>query len=64
MSETVTYTYNAPMYGQQWGMLVRSDGDFIPVDPNNRDFQGYLSWLDAGNTAPEGAPTRAEFPAT
>ena len=27
-----------------------SDGAFIPFDPDNRDYQEYLRWLEAGNT--------------
>jgi hypothetical protein len=25
------------------------DGAFIPFDPDNRDYQEYLAWLDEGN---------------
>ena len=35
-----------------------SDNAFIPVDPNNTDYQAYLKWLDEGNT-----PEPAEEPA-
>ena len=27
-----------------------SDGAFIPLDPENIDYQEYLKWLAAGNT--------------
>jgi hypothetical protein len=27
-----------------------SDGAFIPVAPENRDYQEYLKWLEEGNT--------------
>ena len=30
------------------------DGAFIPFDPDNTDYQAYLAWVEAGNTA-EGA---------
>jgi hypothetical protein len=58
-----TYTYAPPLAGQKWGMLVRgSDNATIPCDGANRDFNLYLEWLSNGNTAPEGAPTQADFP--
>jgi hypothetical protein len=31
-----------------------SDNAFIPFDPDNIDYQSYLSWLEEGNT-PEAA---------
>jgi hypothetical protein len=27
-----------------------SDGAFIPFDPNNKDYQVYLKWLELSNT--------------
>jgi hypothetical protein len=27
-----------------------SDGAFIPVAPDNTDYQAYLKWLEEGNT--------------
>ena len=35
------------------------DGAFIPFDPDNRDYQDYLAWLDEGNkpNPPQGTPT-------
>jgi hypothetical protein len=31
-------------------IIVRDeDGAFIPFDPDNRDYQEYLAWLDEGN---------------
>ena len=30
--------------------ILRSDGAYIPFDPNNQDFVEYQKWLAAGNT--------------
>mgnify|MGYP003137632829 CR=1 FL=1 len=29
----------------------KADGAFIPKDPENTDYQEYLEWVEAGNTA-------------
>ena len=31
-------------------ILRISDGASIPMDENNRDYQEYLKWVEAGNT--------------
>ena len=31
-------------------VVMRSDGAFIPFDPQNRDYAEYLAWIEAGNT--------------
>ena len=31
-----------------------ADNAFIPFDPNNKDYQAYLAWVEEGNT-PEAA---------
>jgi len=31
-------------------ILRLSDGAYIPLDPDNTDYQAYLRWLEAGNT--------------
>ena len=36
------------------GVIRTSDNAFIPFDPDNTDYQAYLAWVEAGNTA-EGA---------
>jgi hypothetical protein len=37
------------------------DGAFIPFDPDNRDYQDYLAWLDEGN-APNPPPANPTPP--
>lgn len=34
-----------------------TDGASIPIDPMNRDYQGYLAWVAAGNTPESADPT-------
>lgn len=57
MSETATYTYNAPMFPGMHGTLVYISGDttmFIPCVLDNMDYQSFLAWIAAGNPAPAG----------
>lgn len=42
------------------GINRLSDGAFIPENLKNRDWKGYLKWLDAGNT-PEPESTSEEL---
>ena len=40
------------IYGLPTGIiLVPSEGKSIPPDPNNTDYEEYLEWVAAGNTA-------------
>lgn len=32
------------------GIKRISDDAYIPIDPDNTDYQEYLKWLEAGNT--------------
>ena len=41
----ITYSLSAT------STILRSDGASIPPDPLNTDYQAYLSWVAAGNTA-------------
>jgi hypothetical protein len=55
---TATYQiWNDPVSGQRAGVKRLSDGAFIPLDPDNRDYAEYLAWVDAGNTPDPPAST-------
>ena len=53
---------------RQPNIIVRDeDGAFIPTDPDNRDYQEYLAWLDEGNeptpyTPPSSSKRRLNWP--
>ena len=34
-------------------ILRKEDGAFIPIHEDNRDYQEYLKWVEAGNTPEE-----------
>ena len=41
---------NDSLTSQVSGVIRLADNAFIPFDPDNRDYQEYLRWLEAGNT--------------
>lgn len=43
-----------PITNQPATVILRSDGAYIPFDPENTDYQAYLAWCAEGNT-PEAA---------
>lgn len=36
--------------GQPCGLTIIGQNIFIPLNPNNTDYQQYLKWLEEGNT--------------
>lgn len=52
------------MYKQSHnGYILRlADSAFVPPAPDNRDFQAYLSWVSAGNTAVLADPPSDDLP--
>lgn len=53
MSQTISYTYQAAEFGDN--LLIRStDGAYVPCNLDNADYQAFLAWIAAGNTAPTG----------
>lgn len=51
---TVTYTYQTPLAGGSSYLVRSTDGASIPLDLANIDYQAFLAWVAAGNTAPSG----------
>jgi len=51
----MTYTYKYlknSLHGNQLNIILRKeDNACIPMDSGNRDYQEYLEWVAAGNTA-------------
>jgi len=41
---------NNPFTNQTQNIIRTSDGAFIPLDPDNTDYQAYLKWVAEGNT--------------
>jgi hypothetical protein len=48
---TMTYQQCKDSFGNvSTTCIKRSDGWFIPMNPDNTDYQAYLRWLEEGNT--------------
>ena len=48
---TYTYKHTRDLEGNTGEYFLRKeDNAFIPVDPENIDYQEFKKWLDAGNT--------------
>jgi hypothetical protein len=47
---TYTQAWDHMTNAPSQSIIVRDeDGAFIPMDPDNIDYQAYLAWLDEGN---------------
>jgi hypothetical protein len=56
----MTYTLTS-----QSDIIIRDeDGAFIPMDPDNIDYQEYLVWLDQGNEPKVATPPATTLPET
>jgi hypothetical protein len=46
------YKLVKPIFSNQSSTFVQrlSDNAFIPMNPDNTDYQAYLRWLEEGNT--------------
>lgn len=40
------YAYTKIIVDENWTVISRNDGLFIPLDPVNSDYQAYLKWLE------------------
>ena len=48
----MTYQLTSPNKAGKVEMIIRkADTTYIPTDPDNIDYQEYLAWVAAGNTA-------------
>lgn len=45
-----SYKFNAPILGTVISMVQRNDDAFIPLDPDNTDYQQFLVDWEAGAT--------------
>ena len=44
----MNYTYTT--FTKYPNVIQRSDGAYVPTDPDNTDYQAYLEWVAEGNT--------------
>lgn len=52
-----TYHTRQTEYGLT--VIVKNNTQWIPCDPANADYQDYLAWVEAGNTAEPWEPDNA-----
>ena len=47
------YKFTKDLDGNNSNLLLQRGSEtlYIPLDPDNRHYQEYLEWVDAGNTA-------------
>jgi hypothetical protein len=44
-------TYKLSVYNEELvGIIHLPTNSYIPLDPNNTDYQEYLEWVEEGNT--------------
>jgi len=54
---TISYKLHNSITEGSLVSIIKSDSTesnlklFVPIDPDNTDYQEYLKWVDAGNTA-------------
>lgn len=58
------YISHHPLTNEPISIVWKHDGlfSFIPMDTNNTDYQNYLSWVEAGKTAPLWIPAEHDLP--
>jgi len=58
------YISHHPLTNEPISIVLKHDGlfSFIPLDTTNIDYQNYLSWVEAGNTAPLWTPAEHDLP--
>ena len=45
------YKFFKNMFGTANAGVIHKEELWIPLDPTNTDYQKYLEWVEAGNTA-------------
>jgi hypothetical protein len=51
-----TRTFTDKFLQERTTIVRLADKAFIPLDPDNTDYQAYLAWVAEGNTAEEWQP--------
>ena len=61
-----SYKFNTSLFGGISGMVQRDDNAFIPINPDNTDYQQFLKDWEAGAEVlnPDGTPAPYVAPET